>query len=87
VFVARYCRHEMLAPKAMQRIWTAARNEEVHFAYRVALDFDATDNPLYGQQESRFFHGYYDTYICYLPLYMFCTQQLRCAYVGPHDWR
>ena len=37
------------------------------------LGFDATDNPLYGQQESRFFHGYYDAY-CYLPLYMFCAQ-------------
>ena len=31
------------------------------------LDFDATDNPLYGQQEDRFFYGYYDSY-CYLPL-------------------
>lgn len=35
------------------------------------LDFDATDNPLHGQQEGRFFHGYYDSY-CYLPLYCFC---------------
>ena len=32
------------------------------------LDFDTTDHPLYGKQESRFFHGYYDFY-CYLPLY------------------
>ena len=35
------------------------------------LDFDATDTPLHGQQEGRFFHGYYDQY-CYLPLYCFC---------------
>ena len=28
----------------------------------LVLDFDATDNPLYGQQEGRFFHGYYDSY-------------------------
>ena len=35
----------------------------------LVLDFDATDNPLYGQQEDRFFHGYYDSY-CYLPLYV-----------------
>lgn len=46
------------------------------------LDFDATDNPLYGQQEERFFHGYYDSY-CYLPLYVFCGQQLLCAYLRP----
>ena len=35
------------------------------------LDFDATDDPLHGKQEGRFFHGYYDCY-CYLPLYVFC---------------
>lgn len=46
------------------------------------LDFDATDNPLHGQQEQRFFHGYYDSY-CYLPLYVFCGQQLLCAYLRP----
>ncbi len=46
------------------------------------LDFDATDNPLYGQQEGRFFHGYYDSY-CYLPLYVFYGQQLLCAYLRP----
>ena len=48
----------------------------------VVLDFDATDNPLHGQQEGRFFHGYYDSY-CYLPLYVFCGQQLLCAYLRP----
>ena len=35
------------------------------------LDFDATDDPVHGHQEGRFFHGYYDNY-CYLPLYVFC---------------
>ena len=39
------------------------------------LDLDATDDPLYGQQEGRFFHGYYDCY-CYLPLYIFCGSAL-----------
>ena len=34
------------------------------------LDFDATDTPLHGRQEGRFFHGYYDSY-CYLPLFCF----------------
>ena len=49
---------------------------------QLVLDFDATDNPLYGQQEGRFFHGYYDSY-CYLPLYVFCGQPLLCAYLRP----
>ena len=37
----------------------------------IILDLDATDDPLHGHQEGRFFHGYYDCY-CYLPLYVFC---------------
>ena len=44
----------------------------------IILDVDATDFPLHGQQEGRFFHGYYDSY-CYLPLYIFCEDQLLCA--------
>ena len=39
------------------------------------LDFDASDIPLHGHQEGRFFHGYYDRY-CYLPLYVFCGEHL-----------
>lgn len=42
------------------------------------LDLDATDDPLHGHQESRFFHGYYGCY-CYLPLYIFCGGHLLCA--------
>ena len=44
----------------------------------IVLDLDATDDPLYGQQEGRFFHGYYDGY-CYLPLYIFCGRHLLSA--------
>src|SRR5207237_875604 len=44
----------------------------------IVLDVDATDFPLHGQQEGRFFHGYYDSY-CYLPLYIFCGDQILCA--------
>jgi hypothetical protein len=44
----------------------------------ITLDVDATDFPLHGEQEGRFFHGYYDSY-CYLPLYIFCGDQLLCA--------
>ena len=46
------------------------------------LDFDATDDPLHGNQEGRFFHGYYDGY-CYLPLYVFCGDRLLVAYLRP----
>src|SRR5208337_2826899 len=45
---------------------------------RIILDLDATDIPLHGHQEGRFFHGYYDNY-CYLPLYVFCGRHLLLA--------
>src|SRR5919106_1232322 len=44
----------------------------------IILDLDATDDPLHGHQEGRFFHGYYDCY-CYLPLYVFCGKHLLAA--------
>ena len=45
---------------------------------QIVLDLDVTDTPLYGGQEERFFHGYYNEY-CYLPLYIFCGDHLLCA--------
>jgi DDE family transposase len=45
---------------------------------QIILDLDATDDPLHGHQEGRFFHGYYDCY-CYLPLYVFCGRHLLAA--------
>jgi hypothetical protein len=48
------------------------------------LDLDATDDPLHGQQEGRFFHGYYGCY-CYLPLYIFCGDFLLCAKLRKSD--
>ncbi len=45
---------------------------------QIVLDLDATDDPLHGNQEGRFFHGYYDCY-CYLPLYVFCGRHLLAA--------
>ncbi len=44
----------------------------------IVLDLDATDDPIHGNQEGRFFHGYYDGY-CYLPLYIFCGRFLRAS--------
>jgi Transposase DDE domain group 1 len=48
----------------------------------VILDLDATDDPVHGNQEGRFFHGYYDCY-CYLPLYVFCGRHLLAAKLRP----
>lgn len=48
------------------------------------LDLDATDDPLHGRQEGRFFHGYYRCY-CYLPLYIFCGDFPLCAMLRPSD--
>ena len=48
------------------------------------LDFDATDDIIHGQQEGRFFHGYYDNY-CFMPLYVFCGDQLLVAYLRTAD--
>lgn len=55
----------------------------------IILDFDATDDPLHGAQEGRFFHGYYRSY-CYLPLYVFCGEhllvsRLRCSNCDASD--
>jgi Transposase DDE domain group 1 len=50
----------------------------------IVLDLDATDTPLHGEQEGRFFHGYYNQY-CYLPLYIFCGEHLLCARLRPSN--
>ena len=50
----------------------------------LVLDFDATDDPIHGGQEGRFFHGYYDGY-CYLPLYVFCGERLLASYLRPSN--
>ena len=51
---------------------------------RIVLDLDATDDPIHGDQEGRFFHGYYQCY-CYLPLYVFCGRELLLAKLRPAD--
>jgi Transposase DDE domain group 1 len=51
--------------------------------HRIVLDLDVTDIPLHGEQEGRFFHGYYDQY-CYLP-YIFCGEHLLCARLRPSN--
>ena len=55
-----------------------------HPPTEIILDLDATDDPLHGDQEGRFFHGYYRCY-CYLPLYVFCGDHLLCARLRPSN--
>ena len=50
---------------------------------RIILDLDATDDPVHGGQEGRFFHGYYS--YCYLPLYVFCGRELLLAKLRPSN--
>ena len=50
----------------------------------IILDLDATDDPIHGAQEGRFFHGYYGHY-CYLPLYIFADEHLLCARLRPSN--
>ena len=80
-------------PTRYHRIsWDAAKIEalfidlflEAHqdLPQRIILDLDATDDPLHGHQEGRFFHGYYDCY-CYLPLFIFCGPHLLAAKQRP----
>jgi hypothetical protein len=50
----------------------------------LVLDFDATDDRVHGLQEGRFFHGYYGDW-CFLPLYVFCGEQLLVSYLRPSN--
>lgn len=81
------CRFEHQANRqvawALNRLWVEqfiASFEEP--PKELILDFDATDDPVHGRQEGRFFHGYYDRY-CFLPLYVFCGDQLLVSYLRP----
>src|SRR5882724_13079181 len=75
-------------PAAIERVFVDLFMEAHKRAPKqIILDLDATDDPIHGHQEGRFFHGYYDCY-CYLPLYIFCGEfllsaQLRSAKIDP----
>jgi hypothetical protein len=55
-----------------------------HEPRQIILDLDATDDPVHGGQEGRFFHGYYGHY-CFLPLYVFCGEHLLRARLRPSN--
>ena len=72
-------------PEAMDRLLVEVFLESYARPPReIILDLDATDDPLHGRQEGRFFHGYYRHY-CYLPLYIFCGEHLLCARLRPSN--
>jgi hypothetical protein len=59
---------------------------EAHTAVpeQIVLDIDTTDFAIHGEQEGRFYHGYYDQY-CYLPLYVFAGEHVLCARLRPSN--
>jgi hypothetical protein len=83
------CRFEHWADRATAIALNTLLVEQFIAAFRttpaeLVLDFDATDDPVHGRQEGRFFHGFYDQY-CFLPLYVFCGDQLLISYLRPSN--
>ena len=83
------CRWENRANRETARLIAEWMIERFIRSYKKApeeliLDFDATDDLVHGKQEGRFFHGYYDHY-CFLPLYVFCGEQLLVSYLRPSN--
>jgi len=75
---ARY-KKVVIDGEAVERFFVAVFLQAYEVAPdRITLDLDATDDPVHGEQEGRFFHGYYGNY-CFLPLYIFCGEHLLCA--------
>ena len=79
--------------RAADRSWAWAAHEAMVEGFiasfeeppeELILDFDASDDAVHGHQEGRFFHGYYDRY-CFLPLYVFCGEQLLVSYLRPSN--
>ena len=79
--------------RAADRSWAWAAHETLVESFiastedapeELVLDFDCTDDAVHGCQEGRFFHGYYDHY-CFLPLYVFCGDQLLVSYLRPSN--
>lgn len=69
----------VVSPESVDRLFVDVFLEaHAEAPEQIILDVDATDDPLHGNQEGKFFHGYYKAY-CYLPLYIFCGEHLLCA--------
>ena len=73
----------LIDPEAVDRVLVELFLEaQAEAPSALVLDLDATDDPVHGHQEDRFFHGYYGHY-CYLPLYIFAGEFLLCARLRP----
>jgi hypothetical protein len=68
--------HEVLLEKLIASFAEAPKE--------LIVDFDATDDQVHGNQEGRHYHGYYGNW-CFLPLYVFCGEQLLVAYLRPSN--
>jgi len=80
----RYAKISYSAEALDQLLVTVFQEAHARAPRRIVLDLDATDMPLHGHQEQRFFHGYYNHY-CYLPLYIFCGDHLLRARLRPSN--
>jgi hypothetical protein len=83
------CRFENAVTRQSQVRMSAVLVDQFIASYErppkeLIFDFDATDDPLHGNQVGRFFHGYYDCY-CFLPLYVFCGDHLLASYLRPSN--
>lgn len=83
------CRFENRSDREAARIMHEQLLEQFIASHKkppleIILDFDTTDDVVHGEQEGRFFHGYYDNY-CFLPLYIFCGDQILAAYLRPSN--
>lgn len=69
----------------MNRVWVETFIKSFKRAPKeLILDFDATNDEIHGEQEGRYYHGYYEQY-CFLPLYVFCEGQLLVSYLRRSD--
>lgn len=73
--------HQEAMDELLTEIFLEAHGEP---PVRIVLDLDATDDPVHGNQEGRFYHGYYREY-CYLPLYILCGEFVLCARLRRSD--
>lgn len=78
----RYKRISIDAPAVDRLLTDVFLDSHDEAPEQIVIDLDATDFPLHGRQEGRFFHAYYDSY-CYLPLYIFAGEHLLCARLRP----
>ena len=80
----RYCRISLDTEAVDELLIDLFLEAHAEAPEEVVLDLDATDDPIHGKQQGRFFHGYYDCY-CYLPLYIFAGDHLLCARLRTSD--